>query len=355
VGLESLKLVLASPDLELVGLKCYTEGKVGQDAGVLAAGEPVGVLATRDGDALLTLDADCVLFMPRDTFLDPTGPDAEDVPWLDELLPILANRKNVISPIQSPMHWRQLVDGASLRTRLDAACQEGGSTLFFTGLDPGFVSDCLAITMSSAVGAITQVRTWEVTDYATYRSAPTLQSIGFGQRPEDLDSAANDSFVPSWGCALWLVADSLGVELDDIVLETESYLAPEDYTSPGGLHVAAGTVGALQWSLTGLVGGAPRIVCRHVQRVGAHMAPEWSQIGERGGYRVEIAGSPPLRGEFPLGLEGGTGTCLGDAVVMTAARCVNAVTTVVEAPAGYQLLNDLRIFGGRHSLVDRLG
>jgi hypothetical protein len=36
---------------------------------------------------------------------------------------------------------------------------------------------------------------------------------------------------------------------------------------------------------------------------------------------------------------------------MTAARCVNAVATVVAAPTGYQLLNDLRIFGGRHSLV----
>jgi 2,4-diaminopentanoate dehydrogenase len=351
VGLESLKFVLGSRDLDLVGVRCYTQEKDGLDAGELAGGPAIGIRLTRDVSALLELAADCVLFMPRDSFLDPTAPGGEQVPWLEEVLPILESGKNVVSPIQSPMHWRQLVDGASLRRRLQQACERGGSTLFFTGLDPGFVSDCLSITMASAVGTITQIRTWEVIDYATYGAPSTLEAMGFGRRPDELDAAATESLVPSWGCALWLVADSLGVELDDIVLATDSFVSPQDHTSPGGTHVAAGTVGALRWSLTGVVGGEPRVVANHVQRLGAQMAPDWAQIGDRGGYRVEIDGSPPLRGDFPLGLEGGTGTCLGDALVMTAARCVNAVATVVAAPTGYQLLNDLRIFGGRHSLV----
>ncbi|MSW80531.1 MAG: hypothetical protein F2840_05205 [Actinobacteria bacterium] len=351
VGLRSLQFVLASNDLELVGVKCFTEAKEGKDAGHLASRPSTNILATADTDALLALDADCVLFMPRDTFLDPTLPGSPSRPWVDELVAILESGKNVVSPLQSAMHWRHLSAGAALRDRLEAACQRGGASLFFTGLDPGFVSDCLAITLSSAAGEITQIRTTEVINYATYAAPSVLESMGFGLKVEQLSSAANDSLVPSWGCALWLVSDALGVELDDIVLATDAYPSPVDFTSPGGLHVAVGAVGALQWSLTGMVGGQARIVSHHVSRMGDDMAPDWPRIGEKGGYRVEIDGTPPLRAELPLGLAGGTGTCLDDAIVMTAARCVNAINAVVEAPPGYHLLNAMRTIGGRHSLA----
>ena len=349
VGTHALQLALGSPDLEVVGVRCYTSGKQGQDAGVLAGGAPTGVLATQDVAALLALDADCVLFMPRDDFLDPTLPGSPSAVWVDELVAVLESGKNVVSPLQSAMHWRHLADGEDLRERLQAACRRGGVSLYFTGLDPGFVSDCLAITLSSAAGEIAQVRTTEVIDYATYAAPSVLESMGFGTRPDD--SVSDDSLVPSWGCALWLVADALGVELDDIVLATDNRLADDDFISPGGLHVAAGTIGALQWSLTGVVGGQPRIVAHHVSRIGDHMAPDWPRIGTKGGYRVEVDGMPPLRMELPLGLSGGTGTCVGDAVAMTAARCVNAVEAVVTAATGYRLFNDLPTIGGRHSLV----
>ena len=351
VGIHALEFVLDSADLQLVGLKCFTDAKAGVDAGVLIGRDAVGVAATQDAGELLALDADCVLYMPRDVFLDPTLPGSPAAAWVDEVVTLLESGKNVVSPLQSPMHWRQLADGESLRQRLDAAGRQGGVTAFFTGLDPGFISDCLSMTVASAAGQIKQVRTLEVIDYDTYGSPETLQGMGFGQIP-DADAPADDgSLVPSWGCAIWLVADSLGVEVDDIVLAADTVLSEHDYVSQGGLKVPAGAVAGMQWSLTGVVAGQPRIVATHVARVGAGVAPEWPQIGEKGGYRVEIDGNPPLRAELPLGLPGGTGTCLGDAVVMTAARCVNAIQGVVEAPAGYRLLTDLPIFGGRHSLT----
>ncbi len=351
VGVEALRFVLGSRDLELVSVKCFTEAKSGVDAGTLVGLPPVGVRLTRDVDALLAVDADCVLFMPRDPFLDPTIPGSESAAWVKEVVRILQSGKNVISPLQSAMHWRQLTHGEELRQRFETVCQQYGVSLFFTGLDPGFVSDCLAITMSSVAGEITQVRTLEVTDYATYGAPSVLRSMGFGVRPTDTSAGRDESLVPSWGGASWLVADALGVELDDIVLQTEHYLAPEDFTSAGGLEVGAGTVGAMNWTLSGTVAGQPRIVARHVSRIGAEMAPDWPQIGEKGGYRVEIDGRPPLRAELPLGLPGGTGTCVGDTVVMTAARCVNAIAAVVGARPGYRLLNSMPVIGGRHSLT----
>lgn len=117
-----------------------------------------------------------------------------------------------------------------MKAALDKACAQGGSSAFFTGIDPGFVSDCLAITMSSVLGDITQIRTWEMIDYGTYPVAETIAAIGFGCRPEDLPLTGAASLVASWGCAPHLMADALGLELDDLALAMEVWLSPTTYT-----------------------------------------------------------------------------------------------------------------------------
>jgi hypothetical protein len=350
VGSHALRFVLGGRDLELVGLKCYTEAKVGIDAGTLIGRAPAGVTATLDPAELLAVDADCVVYMPRDDLFDPTVPGSSSRVWVEDVLPILASGKNVVSSIASGMHYRQLAHGEALRDELNKACAEGGSSIFFTGIDPGFVSDCLAITMSSAVGEIGQIRTWEVIDYATYPVPSTMDALGFGRHPEDLSATTAESLRASWGCAPWLIADALGIGLSEVVLDADVYLSPHSFVAPGGTKVDEGTIGALRWSLTGLVDDEPRVSVNHINRMGAEMAPDWPTIGDKGGYRVEIDSSPPFRGDFPLGLPGGTGTSLDDAVVMTAARCVNAISQVVEARPGYLTLNDLHTLGGRHSL-----
>ncbi|WP_375479758.1 hypothetical protein [uncultured Jatrophihabitans sp.] len=350
VGLHALEMILASRDLELVGVKCFTAAKDGVDAGALVGLGPVGVTVTSDAAAVLEIAADVVLYMPRDLFLDPTAHESPSAAWIDEVVRILESGKSVVSPLQSAMHWRQLADGHRLRQRLDAVCRSAEVSLFFTGLDPGFISDCLATALTSAAGRIEQVRTFEVIDYSTYQSADTLRAMGFGMPVDEETPDGAETLIPSWGCASWLVADALGVEIDDLVLAVEPFLSTTDFVSSGGLHVAVGTVAAMRWSLTAMVDGHARIVNSHVGRIGADLAPDWPQIGSKGGYRIEIDGSPPLLAELPLGLDGGTGTCLGDAVLMTAARCVNSISTVLDAAAGYHLLNELPSFGGRHAL-----
>ena len=46
VGSEMIKRIADRPDLELIGVHCYSPDKVGRDAGELAGLGPVGVLAT---------------------------------------------------------------------------------------------------------------------------------------------------------------------------------------------------------------------------------------------------------------------------------------------------------------------
>jgi len=349
VGLHAMRFVIDHPDLELVGVKCHTDAKVGVDAGVIAGRPPVGVRATRGADELVALDADCVLFMPRDTEQqDPTLPGSPSRWWVDEVVPILASGKNVVSPIANGMHWMQLADGPALRDELDAAGQKGGSSIYFTGIDPGFVTDALAITMSSVVCDIEQIRTWEFIDYSNYPVPEVMLGMGYGRLPSDIPVTAAAVLRTGWGGAVYSMADAFGLEVDEVVLDIDHFLAPSTVTVASGLTVREGTIGAMRWSLTGMVRGRPRLMINHVNRMGPDMAPEWPSMGDEGGYRIEIDGFPPYRGEFPLALPGGTGSTLDDAVVMTAARCVNAVAAVVGAAPGYRTVNDLPAFGARY-------
>ena len=64
VGRAAIGGIVRHPELELVGCWVHADAKRGKDAGELAGVEPLGVPATHDADALLALEADCVLYSP---------------------------------------------------------------------------------------------------------------------------------------------------------------------------------------------------------------------------------------------------------------------------------------------------
>ncbi|MEJ2409426.1 MAG: hypothetical protein P8Y48_08805 [Novosphingobium sp.] len=332
IGCYALKYILDNPDLELVGIKCHTQEKVGKTASELCGIGDCSVKATNDADALLALEADCVIYMPRDTFVDPSLTLSE--PWFLDLVQLLRSGKNVVTSLTAGTHYRQMKHGERFRQALEDACREGNSTVFFSGFDPGF-SDLLAVTMSGAVGGVSKIETWEMVDYGDYPILDTLRAMGFGQRPEAVQGNPLEFVGVTWGGVPYLMAESLGVELDGIAVEGDVYLAPESFVAKGGLEIEKGTVGALRFSVSGLVDGKPRFVVQHVTRIGQDMAPDWPSIGRDGGYRVIIDSYPSFQGDFPMGLPGGTGTTLSDAMCMTSGRCVAVVPDIVRASVGY--------------------
>ena len=62
VGSAALRGIIRHPRLELAGVKVYSDDKAGLDAGDIVGMDETGVLATQDVEAILTLDADCVLY-----------------------------------------------------------------------------------------------------------------------------------------------------------------------------------------------------------------------------------------------------------------------------------------------------
>jgi 4-hydroxy-tetrahydrodipicolinate reductase len=89
VGAFALRAILRHPQLELAGLWVYGEKKEGRDAGELCGLDRTGVPATRDVDAILALDADCVCYT--------AAADMRPMEAVDDICRILRSGKNVVS------------------------------------------------------------------------------------------------------------------------------------------------------------------------------------------------------------------------------------------------------------------
>jgi hypothetical protein len=133
VGAEMIIAILdGTAGLELVGAKVYSAAKHGSDVGTLVGRDPVGVLATADTAEIIAMPADCVLYTPRTTDLD-------------EVSTILASGKNVATTAFL-FHPRRLP--APDRDRVLAACEQGGTSVHGSGLNPGNLSGVLPLALS---------------------------------------------------------------------------------------------------------------------------------------------------------------------------------------------------------------
>src|ERR1700745_151595 len=89
VGRHALRLVAEHPDLGLVGLWVHSADKAGKDAGEHAGGAPLRGAATTDADALLALDADCVVYTAT--------ADLRPAEAIADMARIAASGKNIVS------------------------------------------------------------------------------------------------------------------------------------------------------------------------------------------------------------------------------------------------------------------
>jgi hypothetical protein len=231
IGRVVLRHVIDRPDLELVGVRVYGEQKVGRDAGELVRREPTGVIATDDVDALLALDADVVLHTP----LNGEDP-SEHVP---DVVALLGVGKNVVTTVGFTYPWGS--PGVDTDAIL-AAAREGGATLYGTGINPGFIVERLAVSLTTVCTDVRSIQVREVYDCAPVSSEGFVYDLcGFGKTPADFRaaSAGRERFFESlFGEVIRFVFTTLGVKL----VKVEP--AHEQVTTDVDLHLRAGTIPA---------------------------------------------------------------------------------------------------------------
>jgi hypothetical protein len=327
VGKQSVAAIVRSPDLELVGCYAWSPDKVGRDVGELCGLEPLGVFATHDVDALLALRPDCVVYNPM-------------WPSTDELVRILEAGVDVVTTAA-------FINGRRLgpdRKRLVEACERGGATLFGTGISPGFV-ELLALVVAGICDRIDKVTVSEAAHTAGYDSPDTERPAGFGRPIDDPNlPAMTAEGTAVFGEAVAMVADALGVELDDVVCEAE-YAKTATDLDLGSWRIAAGCVAGVAASWRGRVGGRTVVELNVRWKKAPTLEPDW-QIQD--GHVIEVQGRPTVRSTLQfLPPPDFQAKSLADFMVlghiMTAMPAVNAIPCVVAAPPGIASYADLRL------------
>ena len=338
VGAHAVRAIARRPDLDLVGVWVHAPEKVGVDAGTLVGIDPLGIHATNDPAAILAHDLDCIVYTASGPSLDAGAlPDYER--FLGDGIDIVT----VTSP--ALVHPPSYPERA--RLRLERAALDSGSTLYASGIEPGFAADQFPLALLTMSSSIRSVRVQELFTYDTYPVEFTMREVfGFGKPIDHAPiMASTGAQLMTWGPVVQLVAEGLGVELDEIRETWFQEPTPRDLETAFG-PVAAGTVGAVRFETIGVVNGREAIVVEHINRLKMDLMPEWPSAPRDGTYRVIIDGEPSLTCEL---LVGSATDYYESGMLATAMRIVNAIPYVVAAPPGLVSSLDLPLTTPRHA------
>jgi hypothetical protein len=277
VGASAMRAVINHPHLELVGVKVYSEAKAGKDAGDLCGLPASGVIATRNLEAILALEPDCVLYMPEST-------DAGDVCRL------LENGANIVTTRAEFFNPAKM--NPALRARVETACLKGNSSIHATGSSPGFITEALPIVLTSLARRLDFLLIDEFANCIDGCSEEMLLNImGFGETPEVFSRRQHADRDKVFEDSLSVLGDALGTPIESFTLTTEFALA----RSPTRLHsttIAAGTVGGQRVVVTGLRQGKPLLSFRSNWFVTTDLEPHWDLRAD--GWRVLVEGDTPF-------------------------------------------------------------
>src|ERR1700730_5376666 len=272
VGGLALAKVVTNPQFELTGVCVSTPEKVGRDAGqrcgvALDAGSATGVPAVGDLDAILATKPECVVYCAMG---DTRLPDA-----MADVMRILAAGINVVGSSPGLLQYRWGVMPDKYMARVEDAARQGNSSIFITGVDPGFINDLIPFALAGTCQRIEQVRCMEIADYATYDGSEVMFYMGFGRPLDEMPMLLQPGVLSiAWGTAIRQLAAGLGIEVDEITESHQREPAPEDFDIAVG-HVAKGTMAALQFEIRGMSGGHPAIVIEHITRLRPDLRPDW--------------------------------------------------------------------------------
>ncbi len=333
VGRASIEGIRSHPDLELVGAWVHSAEKSGRDVGEICGLGPIGIEASNDVDALLGLDADCVMYAP--IMADKAV-----------VLRILESGKNVVTPL----NW--FYPGKRDVADLEAACRKGNATLHGTGIHPGGVTERIPLVVSALSREVTHVRAEEFSDIRTY-GAPFVvgEVMLFGKTPEE---AAKSPMLNVLGGgftqSIDMVADALGFDLDpEHRTHHEVAVATRPIESPIG-PIEPGRVAAQKFTWEGTVRGEPVITVRTNWLMGEeNLDPAWDFGPEGERFEVEVTGDPSsqvtFHGWHPESIAAGLARNPG--IVATAQHGVNAIPAVCRAAPGIRTYLDLPLVHGR--------
>lgn len=275
VGKLSLRAILDDPRMELVGVYAHSPDKVGQDAGALCGRPDTGVLATNDVDALIALKADSVLYTPF------TG----DV---DHTVRLLESGADVVS---TNLFFHVGGVQGDVKARFEDACRRGNSSLYITGVSPGWIN-AMTAAMTAICRDVESVSVIESADCSVYESVETWSFLGMGQpeASQEVRDAAK-TWLVMFRDVVERVGDALGYTFDDIEFYID-YASAAETVDLGWFRMEKGTNAALRGGWNGKVGGKTAVNAEVTWYLTRNLAEGWDIDDDQ--HRIIVKGEPEV-------------------------------------------------------------
>lgn len=290
------------------------------------------VFIQKDIDELLKNTQADVVLLCTDSFVKGA---------FDKIKKIVSHKMNCISTAEEMAY--PMASEPVLARQIDNLAKAFGVTVLGTGINPGFIMDLLVVALTGAMVDVEHIEAKRINSLSPF--GPTVmheQGVGisvgeYHKRIMDKKLAGHVGFAES----THMIADALGVKLDDFQQQMEPIITNVDRRSPYG-EALAGTLAGINMTGQGLVDGSVFIDMIHPQQIEPEME------GTETGDFITIKGTPNIRMSITPEVNGGIGTI---------AMCVNMIPHVINARPGLKTMIDLpvprAILGDMRDLLEK--
>lgn len=331
MGSGMAKILLEKKGIKITGAIASRPEKAGKDLGAVLGVEPIGVKVTSDPKEGLSRGGDVALHSTN-SFVQESYP---------QLIEIMEQGYNVIS-IAEEMAY-PFAGERELAQKLHEKAKEKGVTLLGTGINPGFVLDLLILTLTGACASVKKIHASRVNDLSPF--GPTvMKTQGVGTTKEEFERGVLEGAIVGhigFKESIYMMADRLGLELDEIREEREPIISNVKRETPH-VKVSPGMVAGCRHVARGMKKGEEIIVLEHPQQI--HPGLEDVETGDY----IHVDGVPEINMAIKPEIPGGIGTM---------AVAINMIPQVITASPGLMTMTDLplpaAIVGDLQSILKR--
>jgi 4-hydroxy-tetrahydrodipicolinate reductase len=309
LGRKIAKFICERKNLELVAAIDKDPAKVGKDFGEFCSVPVKGVtIAKNIKDSKAKID---IALLTTVSDMERITPQIEEIVSLG--IPIVSTCEELSYP------W---LTSPELSEKIDAAAKKNNVAVLGTGVNPGFLMDCLPTCLTSVCQSVESIRVSRIQN-AAFRRIPFQKKIGAGLQLEEFEEEKRRGTLRHVGLteSIHMIAQSMGWDLD----KTEDILTPviaDREITTEAMTIPAGCAAGVQQIGVGYVNGEARITLNFKASVGEAESVD----------RVEIKGNPDIISEIPGGVNGDVATC---------AITINAIKQVLKAQPGLRTMADI--------------
>jgi len=316
IGSMVAKSLLEKEGVTIVSAIDIAKDKVGKDLGdILGLHKKLGIKVSSDVDERFSQTKPDIAVHTTSSFLKDT--------YL-QIASIVKHGVNVVSTCEE-LSYPNATE-PKLAEELDTLAKKHDATVLGTGINPGFLMDTLAITLTAPCQKIDKITITRVMNAAT-RRLPFQKKIGAGLTVEEFKRKIESKQITGHvglEQSIAMIADALAWKLDRIKVEPVEPVIAKKAVESEAIRVKAGNAAGLRQKAKGVMRGREIVILDFQAYIGAEEEYD----------AVTVKGVPPINQKISPCVHGDIGTI---------AMVVNMIPKVINAPPGLLTMKDLPI------------